>query len=49
MHPLRAYDAVQLAAAIATRRAGPTCTTITAFDEGLARAAASENFALLPG
>jgi len=43
-HPLRAYDAVQLATAIAVRDADPSCTTFACFDVQLRRAAAHEGF-----
>ena len=49
VHPLRAYDAVQLASAIAARNSEPACRTLAAFDPGLRRAAAAEGFGLLPG
>lgn len=43
-HPLRAYDAVQLASAIAARRAEPSATGFACFDEQLTAAAAAEGF-----
>lgn len=46
-HPLRAFDAVQLASALAARRADPDCTTFACFDVRLARAARAEGFAVL--
>lgn len=42
VHALRAYDAVQLASALAAREAEPSCATFACFDEGLLRAAAAE-------
>jgi predicted nucleic acid-binding protein len=45
---LRAYDAVQLASALATREADSRCTTFAVFDRDLASAAASEGFQTLP-
>lgn len=45
---LRALDALQLASALAARRADPDCTTFACFDERLRVAAASAGFALLP-
>lgn len=47
-HGLRAYDAVQLASAGATRAADPGCTTFACSDELLRAAAAAEGFALVP-
>ncbi len=44
-HPLRAYDAVQLASAIAARRAEPGVTAFACFDERLTAAALAEGFA----
>lgn len=48
VHGLRAYDAVQLACAIAARAALPECDTFAVFDRELGRAAAAEGFTLLP-
>jgi predicted nucleic acid-binding protein len=48
VHGLRAYDAIQLAAARAARGAADGCTTFAAFDTTLRAAAAVEGFALLP-
>lgn len=45
---LRAYDAVQLAAARVAAAADPTCRTFAAFDRTLRTAAASEGFVLIP-
>ncbi len=45
---LRAYDAVQLAAARVAAAADPTCRSFTAFDRGLRTAAAAEGFVLIP-
>jgi predicted nucleic acid-binding protein len=47
-HGLRAYDAVQLACATATRRADPRCGSFVAFDRALRTAAATEGFAVVP-
>lgn len=44
-HPLRAYDAVQLACALAARDAIPDCATFACFDRALRRAAAAHGFA----
>lgn len=45
---LRAYDAVQLASAIAARRVDASVIAFAAFDRHLNRAAAIESFQLLP-
>lgn len=45
-HPLRAYDAVQLACAMAARRADPDVRTFLCFDTALNDAAAREGFHL---
>ena len=45
---LRAFDAIQLASALAAREADPGCDSFACFDAGLRRAAAAEGFALLP-
>ncbi len=45
---LRAYDAVQLAAARVAATADPTCRTFAAYDRTLRTAAAAEGFALIP-
>ena len=47
-HPLRAYDAVQLASAAAARDAEPELLRFACFDERLAAAAAAEGFATIP-
>lgn len=47
-HGLRAYDAVQLASALATRAVDPGCGTIAVFDSSLRAAAAAEGFELVP-
>jgi hypothetical protein len=47
-HGLRAYDAVQLGAAVAARRADPDITTFACYDHELAGAALQEGFAVLP-
>ncbi len=46
-HPLRAYDAVQLATAAAARTADPRCSTFACFDARLSAAASGEKFELL--
>lgn len=48
VHGLRAYDAVQLASATATRAADPAVQTFAAFDRALRQGAAAEGFTLLP-
>lgn len=48
VHGLRAYDAVQLASALAARSADPSCSTLLAFDRQLLAAAAAERFAGRP-
>lgn len=48
VHGLRAYDAIQLAAARAAAGADPDCTDFAAFDKGLRAAAAAEGFTLVP-
>ncbi|MQA17092.1 MAG: PIN domain-containing protein [Pseudonocardiaceae bacterium] len=48
VHGLRAYDAIQLAAARAARDADDDCTGLAAFDNALRSAAAAEGIALLP-
>lgn len=47
-HALRAYDAVQLASAVAAREADPGCILFACFDEALRSAAAADGFTLLP-
>jgi predicted nucleic acid-binding protein len=47
-HALRAYDAVQLASALAVREADPRCERFACFDIELRRAASRAGFALLP-
>ncbi len=47
-HGLRAYDAVQLAGAIAARQADKNITTLACFDRELAHAALREGFEILP-
>ena len=47
-HALRAYDAVQLAGALAAREADPRCSRFACFDADLRRAAGREGFALVP-
>jgi uncharacterized protein len=47
-HPLRAYDAVQLASALAARAASPDLTCFVCFDDTLADAARAEGFTPRP-
>ena len=47
-HPLRAYDAVQLASAIEFRRAVGESVDFACFDRSLRSAAAAEGFAVVP-
>lgn len=47
-HGLRAYDAVQLASALAARAVDPGCDSLAAFDRELRQAAVREGFALVP-
>ncbi len=47
-HPLRAYDAIQLASALAARDADPSCARFACFDTDLRAAAAGRGFALVP-
>jgi len=46
-HGLRAYDGVQLACAVAARRADPGISTVACFDRELGEAVAREGFRLL--
>lgn len=48
VHGLRAYDAMQLATALAVREVDPDCGQFAAFDKSLRSAAAAEGFLLLP-
>lgn len=48
-HGLRAYDAVQLASAIAVREADEDCDSMACFERELRSAAAQCGFALVPG
>ena len=48
VHALRAYDAVQLACALAARAADAECGHFACFDETLRRAAAERGFTLVP-
>ena len=48
IHGLRAYDAVQLASALAVREIDERCTKFAAFDRDLTLAAASEGFEAFP-
>jgi uncharacterized protein len=45
-HALRAYDAVQLASALAVREIDPRCSHFARFDANLRRAAGRAGFAL---
>lgn len=47
-HALRAYDAVQLASALAVRDTDPRCSHFACFDADLRRAASRESFTLVP-
>ncbi len=47
-HSLRAYDAIQLASALAARAADPDCTRFACFDADLREAAAASGFTLIP-
>lgn len=47
-HGLRAYDAVQLASAMAVRVVEPVCRTFACFDRGLGVAARAEGFTVHP-
>jgi len=47
-HALRAYDAVQLASALAVRAADPRCGAFACFDVDLRRAASREGFTVVP-
>jgi predicted nucleic acid-binding protein len=47
-HALRAYDAVQLASALAPRELDPRCSHFACFDTELRRAASREGFVLVP-
>jgi len=47
-HALRAYDAVQLASALAVRELDPRCNEFACFDIELRRAASRAGFLLLP-
>jgi predicted nucleic acid-binding protein len=46
-HPLRAFDAVQLASALAARLADPELTTFACFDESPADAVRAEGLRIL--
>lgn len=48
VHGIRAYESVQLASAMAARKADAGCTTIACFDRRLQQAAVAESFALIP-
>jgi len=48
LHGLRAFDAIQLASAVAARSADPAFDTIACFDEHLRNAASAEGFDLIP-
>jgi uncharacterized protein len=47
-HALRAYDAVQLASALAVREVDPRCNGFACFDAELRRAASRAGFTLVP-
>jgi predicted nucleic acid-binding protein len=47
-HALRAYDAVQLASALAVREIDPRCSHFACFDADLRRAASRAGFVLSP-
>jgi predicted nucleic acid-binding protein len=47
-HALRAYDAVQLASALAVRELDPRCSRFACFDADLRGAASRERFTLVP-
>jgi uncharacterized protein len=47
VHSLRAYDAVQLATALAARAVDPSVALFVCFDKGLNKAAATEGFNLV--
>jgi uncharacterized protein len=47
-HALRAYDAVQLASALAVREVDPRCDRFACFDAELQRAASRAGFTLVP-
>lgn len=47
-HALAAGDAIQLACAVAARRADPDADTFACFDQRLRAAAAAEGFAVVP-
>lgn len=49
IHGLRAYDAVQLASALAVRDQTAECETFAGFDGDLNTAAAARGFALVAG
>lgn len=48
VHGLRAYDAIQLGAAVAAHAADPDCASLAAFDADLRKAAGYEGFTLVP-
>lgn len=48
VHQLRAFDATQLASAMAARAADPGCTAFATYDNCLRAAAATEGFRLIP-
>lgn len=47
-HALRAYDAVQLASAMAAREADASCSEFVCFDDQLSAAASAEGFIAIP-
>jgi predicted nucleic acid-binding protein len=48
VHGLRAYDAIQLASALAARTTDPGCATLVCFNANLREAAARSELTLLP-
>lgn len=48
IHPLRSYDGIQLACALAAREADPGCARFACFDGQLRAAAAARGFELVP-
>jgi predicted nucleic acid-binding protein len=48
-HPLRGFDAIQLASALAVRDIDPGPATMAVFDSTLRAAAAAEGIAVVPG
>ncbi len=48
IHPFRAFDAVQLASALAAQKADPNCTDFACFDTTVRAAAAAEGLVVFP-